>query len=465
MADPGLPQPLELEASIVEAGFTAARAELGRFNLAVFGLTGAGKSTLVNAVFGAQLAQTGIGEPVTQGSRLYRHDSSQLGIFDTKGLEIGSDNVEILRELRAFIRGNRMGALADQIHVIWYCIRAGDRRIQPSEQRFIEQVAALGIPVLLVMTQTPLAPDGSPHRDAQVLKAEIAAVGLPIWGPVHCINALGDDFDGIAPFGLEPLLAATAQAAPEGVRSALASAQVISAGQKKLQAQQRIRAVEQRLQRQVLFPDVGRAWSELFAEIAAIYQLPEADARAVLERVRAAAHLRDLVRRADTGLIVLAASALTAVGFRIDGIAPRRDGAPEPAQAATHDEWQDIPIALGADVRAADDPGAQRIGQVLAAAPVTAALGDAWRETCEYYWAQSFPAAPAGVDPQEMADRFAAELFDRLPQRLQKWEQRQQRKQAEEESKPPLPPYPGSAPPPVKPDLRQRIAARLRRDR
>ncbi len=39
---------------------------LGRFNLALFGKTGVGKSTLVNAIFGEPVAATGIGQPVTQ---------------------------------------------------------------------------------------------------------------------------------------------------------------------------------------------------------------------------------------------------------------------------------------------------------------------------------------------------------------------------------------------------------------
>ena len=44
---------------------------IGRFNLAIFGKTGVGKSTLINAIFGEEVARTGIGEPVTRGSHLY----------------------------------------------------------------------------------------------------------------------------------------------------------------------------------------------------------------------------------------------------------------------------------------------------------------------------------------------------------------------------------------------------------
>ena len=45
--------------------------EIGRFNLAIFGKTGVGKSTLVNAIFGSEIAKTGIGEPVTRAEHLY----------------------------------------------------------------------------------------------------------------------------------------------------------------------------------------------------------------------------------------------------------------------------------------------------------------------------------------------------------------------------------------------------------
>lgn len=404
-----------MERVIVDEGFAAARREIGRFNLAVFGLTGVGKSTLVNAVFGEELAQTGIGEPVTKGSRLYRHASSPLGVFDTRGLEIGSDNVEILRELRDFIDQNRAGALADQIHVIWYCIRAGDRRIQDAEARFVREVSALGIPVLLVLTQTPRLPDGDLHPDAMALAASMRGVRLPVWGDIHCLNAKGDDFAGVPAFGLEELLQATAEAAPAGVRSALAAAQVISARQKRQQAARRIAAAQERLQRQVFLPDVGRVWSELFAEIAAIYQMPEQEARDVLQQVRAAQRLRALLRRADTGLIMLAAGALTAMGVPIDGVGSRQPGPGE------QERLGDVPVAYAPG---GDRTDAQRIGAVLAAGPVTVALGEAWRETCEHFWSASFPDPPTGVDPQAVADHFGDRIYVRLPQRLRKWQER-----------------------------------------
>ncbi|MEJ1229857.1 MAG: GTPase [Galbitalea sp.] len=42
-----------------------------RANIALFGATGVGKSTLLNAIFGAPIAKTGVGDPVTQSTELF----------------------------------------------------------------------------------------------------------------------------------------------------------------------------------------------------------------------------------------------------------------------------------------------------------------------------------------------------------------------------------------------------------
>jgi predicted GTPase len=53
--------------NLFEEKLREAFSQLGCFNLAVFGKTGVGKSTLVNAVFGRDVAATGMGSPVTRG--------------------------------------------------------------------------------------------------------------------------------------------------------------------------------------------------------------------------------------------------------------------------------------------------------------------------------------------------------------------------------------------------------------
>src|SRR6478609_8374677 len=91
--------------------------EIGRFNLAIFGKTGVGKSTLVNAIFRADSAQPGIGEPVTRAEPLYLHQSGTLGVLDTRGLEVGKDNEALIGELRDYLATMRRRPLAEQLHV------------------------------------------------------------------------------------------------------------------------------------------------------------------------------------------------------------------------------------------------------------------------------------------------------------------------------------------------------------
>ena len=75
-----------------------------KLNIMVMGKTGAGKSTLINNVFSRNLAQTGIGKPVTQAIRKYEIEDFPLAIYDTPGLELGGDNAidSLLKSPRKF---------------------------------------------------------------------------------------------------------------------------------------------------------------------------------------------------------------------------------------------------------------------------------------------------------------------------------------------------------------------------
>lgn len=221
--------------------------EIGRFNLAIFGKTGVGKSTLVNAIFGEEIAATGIGEPVTKAEHLYLHQSGTLGVLDTRGLEVGQDNERLLKELTDYLQQMRRRPMAEQIHVAWYCVRAGDRRFEPTEAAFVRALADLGLPVIMVLTQVPrgIGSGGSSrvHPDAEALAASIAALDLPIVdGLIHYTMALGDDFTGQTAYGLQEVLDATFRGAPDGVAHALTSAQRIDFARKRDRAEVAIKA-------------------------------------------------------------------------------------------------------------------------------------------------------------------------------------------------------------------------------
>ena len=206
---------------------------LGTFNLAVFGKTGSGKSTLVNAIFGADVAQTGVGEPITRGLVYHRMPDGFLGLFDAEGFETGTAGNAILDGLHRLVEERRARPVAEHIHAAWYLVRWSDRRFEPAQAEFVRELHDLGLPVILVMSQVPTR-DGVPHPDAVEFAAYIESLELPIvGGRVVLTNAKPDAFTGVPVFGLQTLLDATYEVAPEAAERALTAAQVVDLGRKK----------------------------------------------------------------------------------------------------------------------------------------------------------------------------------------------------------------------------------------
>ncbi|WP_282851721.1 GTPase [Gulosibacter sediminis] len=131
-------------------GMRDAKSRYGRFNLAVIGGTGVGKSSLVNAVFGRDLAKVGKGLPVTRGVHYFSDDS--LGIWDVEGFEIGS-TVPPAEQLRGHLREIAKRPKNEQISVVWYCVKSNDDRLAPHEIAMINELSRIGLPVVLVLTK------------------------------------------------------------------------------------------------------------------------------------------------------------------------------------------------------------------------------------------------------------------------------------------------------------------------
>ena len=219
---------------LFEQRLAEAFASLGCFNLAVFGKTGVGKSTLVNAVFGRDVARTGVGSPVTRGLVYYRHPDGFLGLYDSEGFETGTAGNAIVDGLRRLVEEHRTRSVDRQIHAAWYLVRWSDRRFEAAQEQFVRELAALGLPVILVMTQVP-SRDGAVHPEAVEFARYIEGLGLPIrpHGRVVLTNALPDPFTQSPVFGLQTLLDDTYLVIPEVAEAALTAAQVLDLGRKK----------------------------------------------------------------------------------------------------------------------------------------------------------------------------------------------------------------------------------------
>ncbi|WP_033590217.1 GTPase [Helicobacter pylori] len=61
--------------------------EKPKMNVLLMGATGVGKSSLINALFGKEIAKTGVGKPITQHLEKYVDEEKGLILWDTKGIE------------------------------------------------------------------------------------------------------------------------------------------------------------------------------------------------------------------------------------------------------------------------------------------------------------------------------------------------------------------------------------------
>ena len=124
-------------------------------NIVISGVTGSGKSTLINAIFGSELAETGMGRPITAEIKAWEEKDIPVRIWDTMGLELSDKQVRnTINSIKGVIaKKNESNDPFDRIHAIWYCIQATGSKFQETESNFIKELSSLGVPFIIVMTK------------------------------------------------------------------------------------------------------------------------------------------------------------------------------------------------------------------------------------------------------------------------------------------------------------------------
>jgi uncharacterized protein (DUF697 family)/GTP-binding protein EngB required for normal cell division len=201
----------------------------GRANVLLAGRSGVGKSTLINAVFGHKLAETGQGRPVTSTTREYAKEGVAVTLFDTRGLEMDRYG-ETLAELERFTRERGSSLDPNQhIHLAWVCLAEDSRRVEEGESRTVSTLAK-HMPVIGVITKAR-CDDGFREVVQDLLPEARGVVRVRARGQVD------DDGHRLEPSGLQELVDLSMELIPEGQRDALAAAQRVSLKQKQVRAQ------------------------------------------------------------------------------------------------------------------------------------------------------------------------------------------------------------------------------------
>ncbi len=184
-------------------------AEIHVPNIAVIGRSGVGKSSLINRVFGENLAATGSGMPIT---RYYQRYANQyLVLYDTPGWEPGSEGeIRFYHDTQEFLSRYRTLIPTDHIHVIWYTIDAPGARFTSFDAQLIGQLLR-NYPVIITLTKCDIARESEKDK---VVKA-IADARLP--NVIATAQVAAQPVVG-SPFGVDELVDITFEQLPLYVR-------------------------------------------------------------------------------------------------------------------------------------------------------------------------------------------------------------------------------------------------------
>jgi len=151
-----LSEDMEAISSDFRKAFEGCITRVKKPNVLVAGVTGAGKSSLINAIFGDDIVSVGHSTPLTQTFTRIEPPNKPIIIYDSRGLEDGF-HAEFIHEHNEFFRKSRASPqLEDHIHLVWYVINCAGGRLLPFEVELVSQVFA-PTPVLFLLNKADIA--------------------------------------------------------------------------------------------------------------------------------------------------------------------------------------------------------------------------------------------------------------------------------------------------------------------
>lgn len=142
----------------IEEEYERQKKAIQKPNLMVVGATGAGKSSLINRIFGSDVAPVGAGLPVTKGIKKYETDKYPVIFWDTEGYEIAKDGTEDKTNfdnvIKPKIEEMNVSELKNRIHLVWYCVPITNHRVTEYDKSNIKWFKEHNMKIAIVFTKS-----------------------------------------------------------------------------------------------------------------------------------------------------------------------------------------------------------------------------------------------------------------------------------------------------------------------
>ena len=198
-----------------------------RGNVLVIGNSGVGKSTLINAVLGEEMAKTGWGSSGTTNKLdIYESDVVPFRIIDTVGFE-----PSFIKEHKAIgavkkwsKNSAKEGHEDNKINVIWFCVEGTSSKLFPKAIKDLSKATSMwgDVPVIVVITKSYSVPERERNIDMvnnAFAKQKKYAKNLRKIIPVVAATYELNETAFAQPDGITELIEVTNELMPEGIKA------------------------------------------------------------------------------------------------------------------------------------------------------------------------------------------------------------------------------------------------------
>lgn len=206
----------ELSTKLLET-FNEFQKNVKKPHVLIAGPTRVGKSSLINKIFGEEIAKAEISTPVTEEVKKYEKEKIGVILYDSPGCEIG--NIE--RFEREVLN------IKEPINLVWYCINAianiEDNDIE-TIKKFIERKKEKGWDVSVVFTNCDRADEERIKNSKEAIKKHFNDIDIYITSSKSEHKIFKEEFERLIRDAIRKL--------PDALKDAFISAQKVNLDEK-----------------------------------------------------------------------------------------------------------------------------------------------------------------------------------------------------------------------------------------